>query len=205
MKKLLTLLMFALLLAPVAARADSDKRPPEVIRAEEYLKNLTTAKARFLQTAPDGTQLIGTFYLSRPGRLRFVYDNSKDFVVADGFFIYFYDSQLKQQSNAPIGQTLADFLLRKNLRLKDDLKVTSVDHRNGLQLITLVQTKDTAAGSLTLAFQDDPYQLKKWRVVDGTGAVTEVELFQLQNGVDLDSKLFAYVDPLQGKIQHYNQ
>jgi outer membrane lipoprotein-sorting protein len=199
------ILCLALLLIPVIARAGSDTRPPEVIKAEAYLKDLTTAKARFLQTAPDGTQLIGTFYLSRPGRLRFVYDNSRDFVVADGFFIYFYDSQLKQQSNAPIGQTLADFLLRKNLRLKDDLKVTSVEHRNGLQLLTVVQTKDSAAGSLTLAFQDEPYQLKKWRVVDGTGAITEVELFQLEAGIPLESKLFSYSDPLQGKVQHFNQ
>lgn len=199
------ILCLALLLIPVMAKAETDTRKPEVIRAETYLKDLTTAKARFLQTAPDGTQLIGTFYLSRPGRLRFVYDNSRDFVVADGFFIYFYDSQLKQQSNAPIGQTLADFLLRKNLRLKDDLKVTSVERRNGLQLLTVVQTKDAAAGSLTLAFQEEPYQLKKWRVVDGTGAITEVELFQLETGIPLESKLFAYSDPLQGKIQHFNQ
>ncbi len=199
------ILCLALLLIPVIARAEDDTRKPEVIKAEAYLKDLTTAKARFLQTAPDGTQLIGTFYLSRPGRLRFVYDNSRDFVVADGFFIYFYDSQLKQQSNAPIGQTLADFLLRKNLRLKDDLKVTSVEHRNGLQLLTIVQTKDAAAGSLTLAFQDEPYQLKKWRVVDGSGAITEVELFQLEADIPLESKLFAYSDPLQGKVQHFNQ
>lgn len=199
------ILCLALLLIPVMAKAETDTRKPEVIRAETYLKDLTTAKARFLQTAPDGTQLIGTFYLSRPGRLRFVYDNSRDFVVADGFFIYFYDSQLKQQSNAPIGQTLADFLLRKNLRLKDDLKVTSVERRNGLQLLTVVQTKDAAAGSLTLAFQEEPYQLKKWRVVDGTGAITEVELFQLETGIPLESKLFAYSDPLQGKVQHFNQ
>jgi outer membrane lipoprotein-sorting protein len=194
------------MLFPLSAVAQqADNRPPEVIKAEQYLQNLTTLKARFLQTAPDGTQQIGNFYLSRPGHLRFEYDHSKDFVVADGLFIYFYDAQMKQQSNAPIGQTLADFILRKNISLKDDLTVKDVRHTNGLTLITLVQTKEPSAGSLTLAFQDNPYQLKKWRVVDGTGAVTEVELFQLQPGVDLDSNLFFYRDPLHGKVADYNE
>ncbi len=203
MKTLLLLLAFALF--PAHAFAQADTRPPEVVRAEKYLQNLTTAKARFLQTSPDGKQLIGTFYLSRPGKLRFEYDGVQDFVVADGFFIYFYDSQVKQQSNAPIGQTLADFLLRKNLHLKGDLTVKEVARRGGLMLITLVQTTDPAAGSLTLAFQDNPFQLKKWRVVDGTGAITEVELFQLKTGVKVDNSLFAYRDPLHGKREHYNQ
>jgi outer membrane lipoprotein-sorting protein len=181
------------------------KEQADIAQAETYLQGLTTAKARFLQTAPDGTQQIGTFYLSRPGRLRFNYDNSKDFVVADGYFIYFYDSQTKQQTNAPIGQTLADFLLRKKISLSGDLSVESVTQTNGLILIKVVQTNNKNAGSLTLAFADQPYRLKKWRVVDGTGAVTEVELFQLQNNVDLDSGLFAYSDPLQGKTVHFNQ
>ncbi len=66
-------------------------------------KGLKTVKARFVQTAPDGGQTRGTFYLNRPGKLRFQYDPPlKDFVVADGLFIYFYDGELEQQSNAPI-------------------------------------------------------------------------------------------------------
>ncbi len=205
MRTFLLFLAFALFPVIASAQSAADKRAPDVIRAERYLQSLTTAKARFLQTANDGTQMIGTFYLSRPGRLRFEYDNTQDFVVADGFFIYFYDSQMKQQSNAPIGQTLADFLLRKNLKLKDDLTVKEVSRRGGLILIKLVQTNDSSAGSLTLAFQDNPFRLKKWRVVDGTGAITEVELFQLESGIKLDSKLFVYRDPLHGKSEHYNQ
>jgi outer membrane lipoprotein-sorting protein len=198
MKHVLFILM--LLLLPVPALAQGmDSRPPEVLQAEQYLQNLTTAKARFLQTAPDGTQQIGTFYLSRPGRLRFEYDNSKDFVVADGYLIYFYDSQLRRQTNAPIGQTLADFLLRADLKLKDDLSVTKIWRTNGLLLMTVVQSKDPNAGSLTLAFEETPFQLKKWRVVDGTGAVTEVELFQIQTGLPLESRLFGYSDPMHGK------
>ena len=174
----------------------------EIAQAEAYLHTLKTAKARFLQTAGDGSQAIGTFYISRPGKLRFEYDPPvKDFVVADGFFIYFYDSELREQSNAPIGQTMADFLLRSDLKLSGDVKVTEVKRGGDLIQISLVQTSDPASGTLMMGFTPEPFALKKWRVTDAQGSITEVELFQLQTGVNLPSSLFVYSDPkkLEGR------
>ncbi|WP_435640859.1 LolA family protein [Micavibrio aeruginosavorus] len=175
------------------------------VQAEQWLQQLKTARARFLLTAGNGTQLIGTFYLNRPGKLRFDYDDPvKDFVVADGVFIYFYDANLGEQSNAPIGQTLADFLLRSDIRLSGDVKVDSVVESGGLIQIKLSQTADAGAGSLTLGFTREPFQLKKWRVIDPQGSVSEVELFQMQTGVALERDLFVYRDP-QKKAGSLNQ
>lgn len=193
------LLAFAVLVFSLPAHAQVKADPSSaslIAQAETYLHNLKTAKARFLQTGTDGAQAIGTFYISRPGKLRFEYDPPvKDFVVADGFFIYFYDSQLQEQSNAPIGQTMADFLLREDLRLSGDVKVTDIKRGGGLIQISLVQSSDPASGTLTLGFTEEPYALKKWRVTDSQGAITEVELFQLQTGVNLPKSLFVYSDP----------
>ena len=192
MKKIL--LALALLFIATPAMADD---AADIAKAETYFKGLTTAKSRFIQTAPDGKQTRGNFYLSRPGKLRFEYDAPlKDFVVADGLFIYFYDDQVKQQSNAPISQTLADFLLRKNLKLSGDLKVSKIMRDGGLLQMTIVQAAEPNAGSLTLGFQESPtFQLKKWQVRDATGNITEIELFNIETGMNLPSKLFVYLDP----------
>ena len=160
-------------------------------------------KARFIQTNPDGSQQAGTFYLKRPGRLRFEYDPpDKDFIVADGTFIYFYDSQLKQQSNMPISHSLANFFLRKNLRLGGDVTVTRVAPAGNMITVTLVQTQDPAAGSLTIGLMQHPLALKKWRVVDAQGAITEVELFHVKTGIPLKSDMFYYVDPEHNKPKY---
>lgn len=202
MKRLVLTLLLALMTVPALAAAPD--RPPSVMRAEQYLNALKTAKARFVQTAPDGSQTIGTFYLSRPGKLRFEYDPPvEDFIVADGLLIYFYDSQLGEQSNAPIGQTLADFLLRADLSLSGDITVSDVKRSGNLMLVELRQTDDPQAGALTLGFEENPMQLKKWRVTDATGAITEIELFQLQTGLNLPSSLFYYRNPDHGQV-HYN-
>lgn len=188
----------ATILSPAQASAATEK-------AQAYLLALGNARARFLQTAPDGAESTGTFYLSRPGRLRFEYDPpTRDFVVADGFLIYFYDGQLGEQTNAPIGQTLADFLLRKDLRLSGDVQVTQVRRGGDLLQIALIQTADPQAGSLMLGFSEKPFSLKKWRVTDSQGLITEVELFNLETGIALAPGLFVYRDP-NADIRRFNR
>lgn len=193
---ILALLSLFFLAPAVRAAAPAQDYSKAVSEAEHYLDGIETAQARFLQTSQDGAQAIGNFYLSRPGKLRFEYDDPiKDFIVADGFLIYFYDSEMGEQTNAPIGTTLADFILRPDLRFDGDLKVTDVTHGGGLLQVTLVQDKEPESGSITLGFSENPLTLKKWRITDSMGAITEIELFQLKTGVDLDRSLFVYKDP----------
>lgn len=171
----------------------------DVIKAETYLRGLTTARADFIQRSSMGGVLTGKFYLDRPGKLRFEYNEVDDFIVADGLFIYFYDSELGEQSNAPIGQTLADFLLRDDLTLRGDMSVTEVYQRGGFTHLNVVQTADPAAGSVELIFSNVPYRLYMWRVTDPQGEVTEIELKNMETGIQLASSLFGYVDPEHGQ------
>ncbi|GJL85584.1 MAG: hypothetical protein DHS20C02_13590 [Micavibrio sp.] len=185
--------------------AAQDARAQDVKKVERYLQDLKTARARFVQTTHDGAQFVGTFYLERPGKLRFEYDPpNEDFVVADGFFIYFYDAELGAQTNAPIGQTMADFFLRKELDLEGDVTVKNLERNEEFLMVELAQKEDPEAGSLTLAFKEDPMTLKKWRVVDPQGLITEVELFYLKTGITHPSDLFAYFNPNSGKPS-YNE
>ncbi|MEM7651373.1 MAG: outer membrane lipoprotein carrier protein LolA, partial [Pseudomonadota bacterium] len=182
--RLCALMALALIFAPQPSAAEkTEKFQQDVQMVENYLQNLESARARFVQTTHDGTQLVGTFYLQRPGKLRFEYDDPiKDFVVADGFFIYFYDAELGEQTNAPIGQTLADFILRKDLSLDEDLRVESVRRKGGFLQVELRQKSDPEAGSLTLGLKEekDGLSLSKWRIVDAQNLITEVELFYLK-------------------------
>jgi outer membrane lipoprotein-sorting protein len=203
MKHFLFTLIAALCLLASAASSAADlskEDKADIQKAEEYLQGLKSARARFVQTTHDGTQLVGTFYLQRPGKLRFEYDAPiEDFVVADGVFIYFYDAELGEQTNAPIGQTLADFFLRKEFNLDGDITVQSVKRSGGFLQIQLTQTDDPAAGSMTLAFKEDPFTLAKWRVIDAQGLITEVELFYLKSDIKHPYNLFVYAAPKDAK------
>ena len=196
---------FILFALPVQAKKNSDSGI-DIPAIENYLQNLGSARARFVQTTHNGSQLVGTFYLQRPGKLRFEYDEPvKDFVVADGFFIFFYDSEAKEQTNAPIGQTLADFILRTDLKLSGDIKIKSKTRKDDLITLELTQTADPAAGTLFLAFDANPLTLKKWRIVDAQGLITEVELFYLKTDIKHPEGLFVYKDPTTGETVKFNK
>ena len=133
------------------------------------------------------------------------YNEIDDFVVADGFFIYFYDSELGEQTNAPIGQTLADFLLRKELRLSGDVSVTqTIDLGNNIAH-TIVESADKGAGTLTLYFQKTPFALQKWEVQDAAGLKTEIKFTNFEQGLKLPSSLFRYLDPQKSNTPSYNE
>lgn len=195
---------------PLSAAPDTATRPalqiiaaPEVAQVEKYLNGISTMQAHFVQTANDGKQMGGTFQLKRPGRLRFEYEGPvHDFIVADGTFIHYYDAKMKQNSSALISKSLADFFLRRDLKLSGDLKVVDLKRQDGLLLLTVMDGKDEGVGTLTLGFTENPLQLKKWRIIDSQGAMTEIQLFDAVTGIKLDNKLFDYYDPEHGKPRY---
>lgn len=191
------IIVFLLAFIPVAQAAAKQPPLPDINTVESYLNSLVTLQSHFIQTANDGRQATGTFMLKRPGRLRFEYDPPvKDFIVADGGFIYYYDGQMKQQSSTPISKSLADFFLRDELRLSGDISISDIKRmEDHLLYLTLVQSKDPLAGSLTLMFGENPLELKKWRIVDAQGLTTEVALSDTRTGVSFDNNIFHYYNP----------
>ena len=187
-----------------AARAVEPKRvilseadKVEVERVETYLNGITTLKARFLQVSPNGASVEGDAYLSRPGRLRLQYDPpSPLLVVADGTFLIIHDSQLGEPSWLPLNSTPAGVLVRPNVKLQGgDVAVTRVTRMPGVIRVSLVEADEPGAGEITLVFSDRPFMLRQWQVRDTQNQITTVSLFEAQNGLTLDSKLFEFKDP----------
>jgi outer membrane lipoprotein-sorting protein len=194
MRILVAVLALMMLLATPATAARDDAALLQQV--QDYLSSITTLQARFVQTSQDGLRATGNFLLKRPGRMRFEYDKPiTDFIVADGSLIYYYDGQMKQQTSGPISKSLADFFLRRNLNLSGDIRVADIRRKGGDVYLRLVQAKDPLSGSLTLVLNEKPMMLKKWRVLDSQGLVTEVELFDTVMGIRLSNELFRYYDP----------
>jgi outer membrane lipoprotein-sorting protein len=172
---------------PVLSSADQ----AAVNRIEAYLNDLGTLKSRFLQASSRGNYAEGTFYLSRPGKMRIEYDPPIKFlIVADGTWLMYLDKELDQLTHLPLGSTPADILIEDNISfLTGDLVVTKIERTPGVLSVTLIR-KDEDGGQLTLIFADKPLELKKWIVVDAQGVKTSVSLLSSERDVSIDPKLF---------------
>jgi len=200
---LLPLLALIVLAVPVATHAQANKLPvaaptqaADLQGIENYLNGLTTAQADFTFAGPDGTVSHGVFYLNRPTKLRFEYTEPKgNLLIADGDYVIYYDAQQKEASNLPISSTPLDFLLRPKVSLTDGVKVTAFEHSAGAIRATLVRSKNEGDGSVTIAFADNPMELRGWRLFDGQGQTTDVSFSNWKFGMSLDPALFHFVDP----------
>ena len=195
--------LLAALLAPSAALAQGFVAPPlspqdrvDIGRAETSLNALRTLKGRFQQIAPNGGVTNGTVWLERPGRMRFQYDPPTPFLLVAGHsLLVFYDSQLQQTSNIPLGRTPLGLLLRDNLKLSGDVTVTRVLRYPDQIQISLLRTATPGDGSLTLIFAEPQMALQSWTVVDAQRQETRIRLSDVQLGGTFDQSLFTFIDP----------
>ena len=181
--------------ASIEVQAESGAR-----RAAAWFDGLQTLRARFLQTAPDGTMSAGELSLQRPGRARFDYDDpSPILLVADGATVAIADFQLETIDRAPIRNTPMRFLLSGTDQLFES--VTEAGRSGGRLYVTLVDPAAEVDGCLTLVFDDpDPSApavdmvLAGWFAVDAMGGLTEVNLTEAERGVSFDPRLFILDD-----------
>lgn len=192
------LLSLSLLSSSWASTVDSTL----VKKVENYLNGIKSYRATIAQKDDRGTERTGHMYMLRDGlkafgKMRIEYDPPlPDLVVADGSdLITIYDAASKEKNAYDIDATPAAFLLRNKIDLQNDLRV--VDQKvqeDGTTSFKVVRGNDTS-GALTLQFSTHPLlKLNGWSITDPQGIVTDVQLSDVNIGIDLDPNLFIFKD-----------
>jgi outer membrane lipoprotein-sorting protein len=179
--------------APTTPGPLTDADRADIARIEEYVNSIRTLRARFVQLSQNGGRAQGTFYLSRPGRMRLEYDPPGTLIlIANGGQLQQYDTSLRQQQYVPLSSTPATYLV-DTLRLSGDITVVGVARTPQSIEVTIVKTRDPREGRITFIFQNNPLQLRNWTVVDSQNRLIRVTLSELQVGQPLDGALFRFI------------
>ncbi len=202
-------LLLSLFAAPASAQDTLASATPEefqmsaedrddVSRIEQYLNDISTVQARFVQASSTGEMAEGEFFLSRPGDLRISYDPPVPIlIVTSGPFLVYYDSELEQSTHIPIVTTPVGVLVDEAISLDGgEIQVIDISRNAGAIRVSLIKTEDPYAGIITLAFTDAPLALRQWTVRDAQGVVTEFALLNPRFGVEIDPELFTFVQDL---------
>jgi hypothetical protein len=106
--------------APPPAAALTPQDQVELQKIARYLDGIHTATAKFEQAAGNGGEATGYLWMSRPGRMRFQYDPPNELLLlADSFYVYSWDPDLKQMTKVGLKSTPAWFLLRQPISFTD--------------------------------------------------------------------------------------
>jgi outer membrane lipoprotein-sorting protein len=170
----------------------TDQDHADLKRAEDYLNGITTMRAKFQQYSSTAGLAFGKIYLRRPGRLRVEYDPPlKIIIVADGLVVSYYDKELDQLSQVPIGSSPLWFLLREDVSFSHGVTVSGLDRQPGTLRISAYESKSPEAGQIDLVFADNPLELRQWTILDPQGNQIRVGLQDMTLGGALANSLFA--------------
>jgi outer membrane lipoprotein-sorting protein len=171
-----------------------------ILRLQDYLSGLSSIVSDFTQVAPDVTLTGGKFFLQRPGKMRWQYNQPTPILmVSNGSELVYYDYELEQVSHIPMDSTMIGFLAQDKIRFDNKVGIISLSHTPGVIRIEVSQRKKPDDGQLLLEFSDNPLQLRNMVVTDATHQVTTVSLNNARFGVKLDPELFIFRDPRKGR------
>ncbi len=181
--------LVALVLTPVAQAQEAELSLAEI---SAYLNDLKTAKGSFTQINTDGSLGKGTFYLRRPGRMRFEYEGRDSaLVVAGQGTLAIFD----QKSNAgpqqyPLKRTPLHIILQENVNLGQSNMVTAHSFDGTSTSITAQDPQHPEMGNVKLVFTNNPIELRQWVVTDEAGSKTTVILGDLDTKTRVPARLF---------------
>lgn len=188
MKKIL-LSLFLLYAFSAQAQTAAD-----LTKIENYLNNIKTLEASFVQTASNGTVSEGMLYIAKPSKIRMEYAAPTSvLIVGNGDYVVFNDKELDQITNIDYDDIPATMILANNIKIdNENLKVTDFYKDAGITSITLEYGNNKDVGPITLVFNNQPFELKQWKIVDPQSVEVTLSLYNATEDKPLDDSLFKF-------------
>lgn len=195
--------LLALALTPIKAQAYSlsSEQKSEITSLQQALNNRESIVAQFRQTNTNGSYSSGTFYLKKPGKIRWQYDPPTPIViVSNGPQITYYDYELEQISYVSLDGALASILSEKNINfLSEELEILEAGFDKEESHITIMQKDRPEEGKVTFVFKREGAVLKDMIVENAAKQVTHIMLTDHHYNVALQDHLFIIKNPKHNK------
>jgi outer membrane lipoprotein-sorting protein len=179
--------------APKTTTAFDAKQRATLDRISLYLSSVQTMVGNFVQVGPDGGKTQGTFYIQKPGKVRFEYNPPTPIdIIADGSSVVVRDRNLATQDLYPLSQTPLRYLLADRIDILRDTDVISVTSDDTFVTV-VIEEKQLVVGTsrLMIMFDAKDLALKQWTVTDPQGLDTTVAVFNLDATKKPDPNLFV--------------
>ena len=168
----------------------STKTENNFLAVKEYLKNLNTLEASFIQISSDGDIKRGKIFFNLPGKLRIDYIEPDDLLItSNGFWLTVQNKKLKQTNNFPLERTPLNLFLNKKFNFDDNSNI-KFKIENNVIILTFFGDKKIKESKFELEFNSNPIRLRKWIIVDEFENQTSVMLQNIKLDVKLSNKIF---------------
>ncbi|MBQ7285203.1 MAG: outer membrane lipoprotein carrier protein LolA [Alphaproteobacteria bacterium] len=190
MTKQIAFLLGFLLWSSVANAQNAEN----IRKIEDYLNNIKSMEATFVQMASNGATAEGRLFISKPNKIRMEYANPTNvLIVGDGDFIVYNDLDLDQVTHINYDDIPASLILANDIKIDGKkIKITDFYQDAGSTSITLDYADKGDLGPITLVFSNSPMELKQWKIVDPQSVEVAVSLYDAKKDTPLDDNIFKF-------------
>ena len=180
--------LFLILINPINSFSNE-----EIFKAEKWLNNISSMIADFIQVSSDGGSAEGKIFIKKNHGFRFEYSPpSPLLIVGRGNWVIVQDLIENTSNNYPLYQTPFSRFLSDNVSLSPEGFQTLSRTKNGILEIKIVSNEENG-GFLQLDFSTNPFQLRRWIIIDQIGTEIVVTLQNHKFDVDLPASTFRGV------------
>jgi outer membrane lipoprotein-sorting protein len=155
---------------------------------ENDWNNTQTMTGEFHQKLPNDIIVSGKFFIQKPHKSNFTYDNKGQKIITSKFFISILDNEGYLVDRYPIINQPIYKLLSKDVdfrKLFKFIKVNNIDN----EIIIEVTSKNEVG--IKLIFNKANYSLKNWEIIDELGQSTYLQFTKIRKNISIDSEIFT--------------
>lgn len=176
--------MLTLACGLIITPAQAAEPPPELslTQLRQALLALPPQTGRFLQRAPNGGLLRGTFALALPEKMRFAYeDEAQSIITVSGPWISVQEAPGAEANRYPVSVTPLQLMRDVWDKPISPANVKEILIEGGRAQVTLVDGDDgETAGLMTLVFEHPTMRLIGWQITDAQNLVTQFALTEVR-------------------------
>ncbi len=163
-------------------------------KIENYLNNIKSLEATFVQMASNGASAEGKLFIKKPNKIRMEYaEPTNVLIVGDGNYIIYNDPDLDQVTHIDYNDIPASMILSNDVKIDGKkIKVSDFYQDSGSTSITLDYAEKGNLGPITLVFSNSPMELKQWKIVDPQSVEVSVSLYETKKDEDIDDDVFKF-------------
>ena len=199
----------AMMAPPATAATDaklSPKNVEQINKVSNFFNGFKTLTGQFVQVGPRGNISNGTFYISKPGKMRFEYNPPSPYlIVSDGTWVVIMNRKNKRTDHYPLSSTPLQLVLSKNVDLMKQARILGVESADGAIKLTLAAKNKAVPGKLTLTYSEEKSEIQEWAVIDGEGRRTTISLSEMSAGGDHAASLFKVKRPKKQRERGENR
>ena len=163
--------------------------------SEANWNDIESMTGQFKQTNHDGNIQYGNFYIQKPHRSLFEYKGQEEKILTSKFFLHIVNQKHFIIDSYPIGGNPLKYLLLENLDLQKHFDLTSAETKDQFAINLYQRGGNNNLEKVTLYFNRDSLELKKWDIFNEFGEKTSLEFTNITKNISIGADKF---------VVHYN-